>query len=160
LVQELQALQPPEREDPPVPRHPNAGKEKAIKARGDQTGRLAPVAVFRSRSDPHRRHQRGYRADRGDRDRSRRRVVAVRGSLRFPASAVSADADLGRQAPEEATQRSRRQPHLRSTSHGRHLASAQQTALGAALASDSPSSRSRSHRGKFQVSYSTRRAIT
>jgi transposase len=41
LMQELQALHPPERQDQPVPRHPNAGKEKAIKARGDQTGRLA-----------------------------------------------------------------------------------------------------------------------
>jgi transposase len=41
LVQELQAMQPPERQDQEVPRHPNAGKEKAIKARGDQTIRLA-----------------------------------------------------------------------------------------------------------------------
>lgn len=40
LMQELQALQPPERQDQPVPRHPNAGKEKAIKARGDQQNRL------------------------------------------------------------------------------------------------------------------------
>jgi transposase len=40
-MQELQALQPPERHDQPVPRHPNAGKEKAIKARGDEAGRLA-----------------------------------------------------------------------------------------------------------------------
>jgi len=41
LTQELQALQPPERQDQPVPPHPNAGKEKAIKARGDQPIRLA-----------------------------------------------------------------------------------------------------------------------
>lgn len=40
LIQELQALQPPERQDQPVPRHPNARKEKAIKARGDQPNRL------------------------------------------------------------------------------------------------------------------------
>jgi transposase len=40
LRQELETLQPPERQDQPVPRHPNAGKEKAIKARGDQPGRL------------------------------------------------------------------------------------------------------------------------
>jgi len=41
LMQELQALQPPERQDELVPRHPNAGKEKAIKGRGEQPGRLA-----------------------------------------------------------------------------------------------------------------------
>jgi hypothetical protein len=40
LMQELQALQPPERQDQPVPPHPNPGKEKAIKARGDQPNRL------------------------------------------------------------------------------------------------------------------------
>jgi transposase len=40
LMQELQALQPPERRDLPVPHHPNANKERAIKARGDQPGRL------------------------------------------------------------------------------------------------------------------------
>jgi len=41
LMKELQALQPPERQDQPVPPHPNAGKERAIKARGDQPIRLA-----------------------------------------------------------------------------------------------------------------------
>ena len=41
LMQELETLQPPERQDQPVPRHPNPGKEKAIKARGDQQNRLA-----------------------------------------------------------------------------------------------------------------------
>jgi transposase len=41
LVQELQALQPPERRDQEVPRHPSKGKETAIKARGDQSSRLA-----------------------------------------------------------------------------------------------------------------------
>lgn len=39
LLAELRALQPPERQDQPVPRHPNASKERAIKARGDQQGR-------------------------------------------------------------------------------------------------------------------------
>jgi len=39
LVQELQALQPPDRQEQPAPRHPNAAKERAIKARGDQQGR-------------------------------------------------------------------------------------------------------------------------
>jgi transposase len=39
LLEELRALQPPERQDQPVPRHPNASKERAIKARGDQQGR-------------------------------------------------------------------------------------------------------------------------
>lgn len=41
LMEELQALQPPERQDQPVPPHPNVGKEKAIKARGEQPIRLA-----------------------------------------------------------------------------------------------------------------------
>ena len=40
LMQALEALQPPERKDQPVPRHPNVGKERAIKVRGDQPGRL------------------------------------------------------------------------------------------------------------------------
>lgn len=39
LLDELRALQPPERQDLPVPRHPNPAKERAIKARGDQQGR-------------------------------------------------------------------------------------------------------------------------
>lgn len=39
LLHELRALQPPERQDQPVPRHPNPSKERAIKARGDQQGR-------------------------------------------------------------------------------------------------------------------------
>ena len=40
LMQALEALQPPERQDQPVPRHPNPGKETAIKARGEQPNRL------------------------------------------------------------------------------------------------------------------------
>jgi transposase len=36
LLQELEALQPPDRRDHEVPRHPNPKKEKSIKARGDQ----------------------------------------------------------------------------------------------------------------------------
>jgi transposase len=36
LLDELAALQPPERRDEEVPRHPNRTKEKSIKARGDQ----------------------------------------------------------------------------------------------------------------------------
>lgn len=39
LLDELRALQPPERRDQPVPRHPNPSKERAIKSRGDQQGR-------------------------------------------------------------------------------------------------------------------------
>jgi transposase len=39
LLHELQALQSPDRQDQPAPRHPNAAKERAIKARGDQQGR-------------------------------------------------------------------------------------------------------------------------
>jgi transposase len=35
LLQELEALQPPERQDQPLPRHPNPKKEKNIRARGD-----------------------------------------------------------------------------------------------------------------------------
>jgi transposase len=41
LLEEIQALQPPERQDQPVPPHPNASKEKSIKTRGDQPSRLA-----------------------------------------------------------------------------------------------------------------------
>jgi transposase len=41
LLEEIQALQPPERQDQPVPPHPNASKERAIKTRGDQPSRLA-----------------------------------------------------------------------------------------------------------------------
>lgn len=40
LIQELQTLQPPERQNQPVPCHPNAGKERAIKSRGEQPNRL------------------------------------------------------------------------------------------------------------------------
>jgi transposase len=36
LLQELATLQPPERQDEPVPPHPNRAKEKALKARGEQ----------------------------------------------------------------------------------------------------------------------------
>jgi transposase len=36
LAEQLEALQPPERRDEPVPRHPNPAKEKAIRGRGEQ----------------------------------------------------------------------------------------------------------------------------
>jgi transposase len=36
LVEQLQALQPPERQDQQVPQHPNAAKEKSIHSRGQQ----------------------------------------------------------------------------------------------------------------------------
>jgi transposase len=39
LLQELQALQPVDRQNQPLPRHPNAKKEKNIKARGNAEGR-------------------------------------------------------------------------------------------------------------------------
>lgn len=39
LLKELEALQPPEREQEPVPPHPSPAKEKAIKARGEQQAR-------------------------------------------------------------------------------------------------------------------------
>jgi len=41
LLSELEALQPPERREMPVPPHPNPAKEKAIKARGEQQARTA-----------------------------------------------------------------------------------------------------------------------
>ena len=36
LLQEIRALEPQERREQPVPRHPNAGKEKAMRGRGEQ----------------------------------------------------------------------------------------------------------------------------
>ena len=39
LLKEIAALQPPERQEEPVPAHPNPAKEKAIKARGEQQAR-------------------------------------------------------------------------------------------------------------------------
>jgi transposase len=39
LLQELEALHPPDRHAAPVPPHPNPAKEKAIKARGEQPAR-------------------------------------------------------------------------------------------------------------------------
>jgi transposase len=39
LLKELEALQPPERQQQPAPPHPNPAKEKAIKARGEQQAR-------------------------------------------------------------------------------------------------------------------------
>jgi transposase len=39
VLEELRALQPPERREEPVPRHPNPSKERAIKGRGEQQGR-------------------------------------------------------------------------------------------------------------------------
>lgn len=39
LLQELEALHPPDRHEAPVPPHPNPAKEKAIKARGEQPAR-------------------------------------------------------------------------------------------------------------------------
>ncbi len=39
LLKEIEALKPPERQEEPVPPHPNPAKEKAIKARGDQPAR-------------------------------------------------------------------------------------------------------------------------
>jgi transposase len=41
LLHELEALQPPERRNEPVPVHPNPAKEKAIRARGEQELRTA-----------------------------------------------------------------------------------------------------------------------
>lgn len=41
LLKELDALQPPERQQEAVPPHPNPAKEKAIKARGEQQARTA-----------------------------------------------------------------------------------------------------------------------
>jgi transposase len=40
LLQELEALQPPERKQEPVPAHHSLAKEKAIKARGEQQARV------------------------------------------------------------------------------------------------------------------------
>lgn len=39
LLKELEALQPPERQQEPVPAHPNPAKERAIKSRGEQQAR-------------------------------------------------------------------------------------------------------------------------
>ena len=39
LLKEVASLQPPDRQETPVPRHPNPAKEKAIKARGEQQAR-------------------------------------------------------------------------------------------------------------------------
>jgi transposase len=39
LLTEIEALHPPERREEPAPAHPNAAKEKAIKARGEQRAR-------------------------------------------------------------------------------------------------------------------------
>jgi transposase len=39
LLKELEALQPPERQEDPVPTHPSPTKEKAIKGRGEQPAR-------------------------------------------------------------------------------------------------------------------------
>lgn len=39
LLKELESMQPPERQQEPLPRHPNPAKEKAIKARGEQPAR-------------------------------------------------------------------------------------------------------------------------
>ena len=39
LLKELEALQPPEREQEPVPPHPNPAKQRAIKNRGEQQAR-------------------------------------------------------------------------------------------------------------------------
>jgi transposase len=39
LLKEIESLQPPERQEEPVPPHPNPAKEKAIKARGEQPAR-------------------------------------------------------------------------------------------------------------------------
>jgi transposase len=41
LLEEIQALQPPDRSDKPVPAHPNSAKEKAIKARREHEARTA-----------------------------------------------------------------------------------------------------------------------
>jgi transposase len=40
LLKALESLQPPERQEEPVPPHPNPAKEKAIKARGEQQARI------------------------------------------------------------------------------------------------------------------------
>jgi len=39
LLQEIEALQPPDRQEAPVPAHPNPAKENAIKGRGEQPAR-------------------------------------------------------------------------------------------------------------------------
>src|SRR5713226_4332802 len=39
LLKEIEALQPPERQNVPVPSHPNPAKESAIKSRGEQQAR-------------------------------------------------------------------------------------------------------------------------
>jgi len=39
LLKEIAALQPPDRQEDPVPSHPNPAKEKALKARGEQPAR-------------------------------------------------------------------------------------------------------------------------
>ena len=39
LLTAIEALQPPDRQEAPVPPHPNPAKEKALKARGDQAAR-------------------------------------------------------------------------------------------------------------------------
>ena len=71
LLQEIETLHPPERHTEPVPPHPNAAKEKAIKGRGEQPARTTypdlggqafEAAPQRSRGEPHR----GGPADGGD----------------------------------------------------------------------------------------------
>jgi hypothetical protein len=39
LLAEIEALQPPERKDAPLPRHPNPAKQRALSARGEQEAR-------------------------------------------------------------------------------------------------------------------------
>jgi len=145
LMQELQALHPPERQDQPVPRHPNAGKEKAIKARGDQTGRLAlwrfsgcdltridgisagTAQIVLTEIGPTLRH-------------SRRRTTSFPGF--GSAHARPSPAASHSKAPE----RPGRQPHRGSASHGSHLPAAQQDRTWRGVPADRPPQGWRSRR--------------
>ncbi len=104
LLTEMAALQPPERQEQPLPAHPSPAKEKALTARGQQQTRTALwrfAGVDLTRIDG---------LSTGAAQTILTEVgpnlirLSVGGSLRLLAPPLSPCPDLRRQAPQEATQ--------------------------------------------------------
>ena len=139
ILEEIQALQPVERRDQPVPKHPNAIKEKAIRRRGGHNLRTRTVALCRGRPDAHRRHRRRSRPDPADRGRPRPDGVPLGEALCLLATLGSENRRFRRQAaPIQEARRNRVHPCRCSAAHGGRLPEALQDRSRRRLPSQGP----------------------
>ncbi len=125
LQQEMDSQACEELRDEQVPKHPNPGKEKAIRSRGEQAMRTR-LYRYAAADLTHRRGQRRHRPHGGDRGRNRPVSVSKREALRQLAWAGTQPRGLGGQdaARQEAQQRHGSAAHFQLAAHGGNLADA------------------------------------